>query len=93
MQHNFLAAQSTSISLVVRWLVARPLRKKGCLEYQMVTKTYLKPTFLPTYVTVVSVVTLVTLGTVVTIVTDNSDSSDRSNSKLNFPQNSRTKIV
>ena len=34
------------------------------LEYQMVTKTYLKPTYLPTYATVV------TVGTVVTVVTE-----------------------
>ena len=35
----------------------------------MVTKTYLKPSYLPTYVTVVTVVTVVTIMTVVTLVT------------------------
>ena len=45
------------------------------LEYQIVTKTYLKLTYLPTYakvvtiVTVVTVMTVVTVGTVVTVVT------------------------
>ena len=36
----------------------------------MVTKVYLKPTYLPTYVTVVTVVTIVTAMTVVTGVTE-----------------------
>ena len=35
----------------------------------MVTKTYLKPTYLPIYVTVVKVMTVVTVVTVVTLVT------------------------
>ena len=35
----------------------------------MVTKTYQKPTYLPTYATVVTVVTVVTLVTVVKVVT------------------------
>ena len=35
----------------------------------MVTKTYLKPTYLPTYATVVTVVTVVIEVTVVTVVT------------------------
>ena len=35
----------------------------------MVTKTYLKPTYLPTYMTVVTVVTVVTEMTVMTVVT------------------------
>ena len=50
------------------------------LEYQMLTKTYLKPTYLPTYVTVVTVVTEVTVVTVeqvVTVVTVVIDSSDQ----------------
>ena len=34
----------------------------------MVTKTYLKPTYLPSYVTVVTVVTAMTVVTVVTVV-------------------------
>ena len=34
----------------------------------MVTKTYLKPTYVPTYVTLVAVVTVVTIVTVVTVV-------------------------
>ena len=38
-------------------------------EYQIVTKTYLKPTYLPTYATVMTVVTFVTVVTVVTVVT------------------------
>ena len=42
----------------------------------MVTKTYLKLTFLPTYATVVTVVTVWTVATVVTVV-DISYSSDR----------------
>ena len=67
--------------------------KKGPLEYQMVPKRYLKPTYLPTYVTVVSVVIVVTLMTVVTVVTDNSDCSDRNNRKLNLQQNPRTQIM
>ena len=36
----------------------------------MVTKTYLKPTYLPTYAIVVKVVTVVTAVTVVTVVTE-----------------------
>ena len=35
----------------------------------MVTKTYLKPAYLPTYATVVTVVTAVTVVTVATVVT------------------------
>ena len=35
----------------------------------MVTKTYLKPTYLRTYVTVVTIVTVLTVVTVVTAVT------------------------
>ena len=35
----------------------------------MVTKTYIKPTYLPTYVTVVTIVTVVTVVTVVKVVT------------------------
>ena len=44
--------------------------KKLPLEYQMATKTYLKPTYLPTYATVVTVVTVVTIVTVVKVVTE-----------------------
>ena len=43
--------------------------KKLPLDYQRVTKTYLKPTYLPTYATVVTVVTVVIVVTVVTVVT------------------------
>ena len=43
--------------------------KKLTLEYQIVTKTYLKPTYLPTYATVVTIVTVVTVVTVVKVVT------------------------
>ena len=35
----------------------------------MVTKTYLKPTYIPTYATVVPVVTVVTVVKVVTVAT------------------------
>ena len=34
----------------------------------MITKTYLKPNYLPTYVTVVTVVTVVTLVTLETVL-------------------------
>ena len=40
--------------------------KKLPLEYQIVTKTYQKLTFLPTYATVLTVRTVVTVVTVVT---------------------------
>ena len=40
--------------------------KKLPLEYQMVTKTYLKSTYLPTYATAVTVVTVVTVVRIVT---------------------------
>ena len=54
-----------------RWLVGpRGLLKKLPSEYQMVTLTYIKPTYLPTYVTVVTEVTVVTVMTVVTVVTN-----------------------
>ena len=43
--------------------------KKLPLVYQVVTKTYLKPTYLPTYATVVTVVLVVTAVTVVKGVT------------------------
>ena len=39
--------------------------KKGPLEYQIVTKTYQKPTYLPTYATEVTVVIVVSVLTVV----------------------------
>ena len=39
------------------------------LEYHIVTKTYLKPNYLPTYATVVTVVKFVEVVTVVTVVT------------------------
>ena len=57
--------------LSVGWSVGRSERfvKKLSLEYQMVTETYLKPTYLPNYVTVVTVVTAVTVVTVVIVVT------------------------
>ena len=63
----FLAALSSSRSLVVclsvgwlvGWLVCWSLGvcEKMTLEYQMVNKTFLKPTYLHTYGTVVTVVT------------------------------------
>ena len=43
--------------------------KKLLLEHEMVTKSYLKPTYLPTYVTVVTVVLVVIVVTVVKVVT------------------------
>ena len=43
--------------------------KKLPLEYQRVTKTYLKHTYLPTYATVGTVVTEVTVVKVVTVMT------------------------
>ena len=43
--------------------------KKLPLEYQLVTKTSLKPTYLHTYATVVTVVTFVTVVTVVKVMT------------------------
>ena len=62
---EFLAAQSSSRSLVVRWSV-RPsdtFVKKGPFEYQ---------TYLPfTYVIVVTVVKVVTVVTVVTVSSKN----------------------
>ena len=44
--------------------------KKLTLEYHILTKTYLKPTYLPTYATVVAVVTVVTVVSVVTVMTE-----------------------
>ena len=70
--HLFLAASSSSRSLVVVGLsvcLSRDFVKKLPLEYQIVTKTYLKPTYLPTYATVVTVVPVVTVMTVVKVVT------------------------
>ena len=70
----FLGASSSSRSLAVCWSVgllvglSGDFVKKLPLKYQMVTKTYLKPIYLPTYVTVVTVVTIVTLVIVVKVV-------------------------
>ena len=43
--------------------------KKLPFECQMVTKTYLKPIYLPTYATVMTVMTVETVVTVVKVVT------------------------
>ena len=57
--------------------------KKLPLEYQIVTKTYLKPNYLPTYATLVTVVTFVT---VVTVVTVNVNVTKLNNSKCDKTQ-------
>ena len=58
------------------YLPISPSGEKLPSEYQMVTKTYLKPTYLPTYATVVTVVTVVTLVRVVTVVTKKKSSKN-----------------
>ena len=71
----FLAASSSSRSLDVSLSVCLFFCLLGYfvkilpIKYQMVTKSYLKPIYLPTYATVVTVVTVVTLVKVVTVVT------------------------
>ena len=54
--------------------------KKLSLEYQILTKTYLKPTYLPTYATLVTEVTVVTVA-------------DRHKVHRQMGQNSKTKYV
>ena len=68
----FLAALGRS-----RRLVVGPLICCKTLEYQMVTKTYLQPTYLPTYVTTVTVGTAVDSS-------DSNESSDSSDQKTFF---------
>ena len=45
--------------------------KKRPLENHMVTKSYIKPTYLLTFVTIVTVVTVVTVATAMTVVMKN----------------------
>ena len=83
---QFFASLSSSRSLVVCWLVGREtFVKKWYLEYQLITKTYLKlPNYLPT-----SLPTLLStyLPTYLCDSSDSSDSIDNSDScekKRNF---------
>ena len=66
----FLAAPSSSRSLVVRWLVGWLVGwSVGHLCEKVTFRVYLKPTYLSTYATVVTVVTVGTVVTVVAVVT------------------------